>query len=340
MKMKLFVVAVAFLLLLSGMLVAVGGEMGDEGEQEIDAPNYELTVNIDGEGTVEVNGEAVEDGWTGDFGAGTEVTLEAIPDGGWTFGEWTGDITGTGEMITIGMDEDKATTAHFKMNETTYFGVELTEHDEDVVEGEEMTINYEITNWGQEQGKQNILFEVDGEQEDVKLDLTLNSEETYNGEFVWTPEEAGEYELEVSSDDETDNATVKILQPANFEVDVIDHDENVTTGDEITIRYEVNNTGEVQGTQNIVFKVDGKRVDANLDLTLDANENYTDEFTWEANETGERNLKVGSDDDETTIVVNVEEDSDSGIPGFTTMLLLLSAVVAVAIYYQKKQWSR
>ncbi len=79
----------------------------------------ELTINIDGEATVEVDGEEVEDGWTGTYEDGTDVNLKAIPEEGWYFVEWTGNYEGTEEEMTITMDEDKEITAHFEEDEDT-----------------------------------------------------------------------------------------------------------------------------------------------------------------------------------------------------------------------------
>jgi len=70
-----------------------------------------LTIDVDGEGKVEINPEREE------YEEGTEVTLTAVPDEGWYFDEWTGDVTGVNEtekMITITIDDDKEITVYFK----------------------------------------------------------------------------------------------------------------------------------------------------------------------------------------------------------------------------------
>jgi len=74
---------------------------------------YELTVEIDGEGTVDLDPD------DGIYKEGTEVTLTATPDDSWEFDEWTGDLPDDeeGEEITIIMDGDKEITAHFEEEE-------------------------------------------------------------------------------------------------------------------------------------------------------------------------------------------------------------------------------
>jgi len=77
----------------------------------------ELRINIEGYGTVEVNGEEVYDGWMGIYEKGSDVNLTAVPDEDWEFSGWTGDIPEEEEEeqeITIEMDEDKEITAHFE----------------------------------------------------------------------------------------------------------------------------------------------------------------------------------------------------------------------------------
>jgi len=50
---------------------------------------------------------------SGDYEAGTTVTLTAVPDAGATFSHWSGDATGTDPTVNILMDRDKEVTANF-----------------------------------------------------------------------------------------------------------------------------------------------------------------------------------------------------------------------------------
>lgn len=76
-----------------------------------------ITIHIEGEGMVEVDGEEVEDGWIAIYEDGTSLEVAAIGDEGHEFREWTGDHTGEEEVITIEMDEDKEITANFEEKE-------------------------------------------------------------------------------------------------------------------------------------------------------------------------------------------------------------------------------
>ena len=79
---------------------------------------YELTVNIEGEGTVTVewddHTEVVEDSETFHIAEDTDVTLTAEAEDGRDFIEWTGDYESEEEQIIITMEEDMEVTANFE----------------------------------------------------------------------------------------------------------------------------------------------------------------------------------------------------------------------------------
>jgi endoglucanase len=70
-------------------------------------PQYILNVTVSGSGSVELTPSG------GLYEQGTQVTLLALPDDGWNFANWSGDLTGTDSLITITMDSDKDVAANF-----------------------------------------------------------------------------------------------------------------------------------------------------------------------------------------------------------------------------------
>jgi len=79
---------------------------------------YTLTVNIVGNGSVAKNPDQAT------YTSGTEVELTANPDTGWSFSEWTDDLTGSENPKTITMNGDKNVTANFAINTHTVTFVE------------------------------------------------------------------------------------------------------------------------------------------------------------------------------------------------------------------------
>jgi uncharacterized repeat protein (TIGR02543 family) len=70
---------------------------------------YTLTVNIVGSGSVNRNN-------TGPYHYGDVVQLTAVPATGWSFQNWSGDLTGSTNPTTLEINWDKAVTATFTQN--------------------------------------------------------------------------------------------------------------------------------------------------------------------------------------------------------------------------------
>jgi uncharacterized repeat protein (TIGR02543 family) len=68
---------------------------------------YTLTVNINGEGSVELDPPG------GEYPEGTNVDILALAETGWKFTEWSGDATESDNPLSVTMDEDKTITANF-----------------------------------------------------------------------------------------------------------------------------------------------------------------------------------------------------------------------------------
>jgi len=101
---------------------------------------YDLTFNIDGEGTVEVDGDEIEDGDTLEYEFGTVVDLEAIPEEEWSFVEWIGDVEDPQSPDTsITVENDDTITAVFEDEVST---VMIGREEEIEYEGDDEWVTY------------------------------------------------------------------------------------------------------------------------------------------------------------------------------------------------------
>jgi hypothetical protein len=75
--------------------------------------NYTLSCSNTGNGSVKVNGTSHTLPWSAQFTSGTNVQIEAVADSGWSFTNWTGDLTGSTNPATVTMSGNKNVTAIF-----------------------------------------------------------------------------------------------------------------------------------------------------------------------------------------------------------------------------------
>ena len=274
---------------------------------------YNLTIQIEGDG----NTEPSEGNYT--YEESEEVTVEATPAEGWEFVQWTGDITGTETTIDITMDSDFEITAVFEEEPPEKYDLTINIEGEGTTDPEEGTHTYE-----------------------EGTEVPVEAAPAEGWEFVqWTGDETGTVEeITITMDEDKEiTAVFEELDPAFFEVNITAYDEEVKEGETVMVEFTVKNTGELEDMQDIVFSVDGEDKKGEPDVELDAGEEFSGQFTWNAEDGGEYELRVASEDDEDTVIVTVEEEEDDPlipIPGFTTLILVLGSVLAVAIYHKKE----
>jgi len=181
----------------------------------------------------------------------------------------------------------------------------------DVISAVEATIE----NTGEQEATQTVEFRV-GDGAVASQDVTLGAGESTTVSFEDIDTSAvspGSYTHGVFTEDDSTTAvlTVDAVEPANFQVSGLSPtDVTVTQGDVIgQVQATVENTGEMEGTQTIEFRVGGGAV-ASQDVTLGAGESTT--VTFENIDTsavspGTYTHGVFSADDSATAALGVEE---------------------------------
>ena len=104
---------------------------------------------------------------------GTLVGLTAIPDDGYTFGGWGGDLTGSNNPNTVTMDSDKNVLANFVFLETvspaTFVLSALNISPEQVQPNQAVRISTNITNNGGQIGTYDAVLYINGQIEDSHM---------------------------------------------------------------------------------------------------------------------------------------------------------------------------
>ncbi|GEM_PF-2753740 len=163
--------------------------------EETEEGMFTLTVSIEGNGDVDIDPEREV------YEEGSKVTLTAVPDEGWKFNRWLGDIEGDEDFINATVDTDMEITAQFVELSEAYFEVRITSprEGEKFNEGEEIILEYEVKNIGNTTGVKTIELRVDGELVDAKENVILEAGEMDERFFRWEARGDGDVELTIRS---------------------------------------------------------------------------------------------------------------------------------------------
>lgn len=107
--------------------------------------------------------------------------------------------------------------------------------------------------------------------------------------------------------------------PARFDATIDTYDEEVTEGDDVTVEYTIENSGDESDTQDIVFEVDSEQEDVRETVSLSSGDTFSDTFTYTTVEgdAPEITVAVVTEDDSAERTVTVNEDGGSGSGGVT-----------------------
>jgi len=182
--------------------------------------------------------------------------------------------------------------------------VSITSAPSEIQAGGSTTVEWAVENTGNSEGSETVVFSVGGEQE-ASEEVTVGAGETATGEFTLDVSAAvsGDLTLSVAAGDAEATAPVTVPEEAFFAVDISGASPvRVEAGSEATIEWAVENMGDLEGSQTVVFTVDGSQ-EGSQEVTLGGGETAEGEFSYdtEAEQEAQIAAAVASDDDEATV---------------------------------------
>lgn len=220
-----------------------------------------------------------------------------------------------GESYETGVSRGSAGTTNpsFSVREPANFQVTITGTNSPVTEGDDVTVDYEVTNTGDVTDTQDIQFDINGTNEATNSSVTLNGGDTFTGSFTYTTVtgDAPAIETNVSSDDDFATETVTVNEPAFFDVQITGTNSPVTEGETLTVDATITNTGDIQDTQSVNLtdtEFNNTERDT-VDVTLtpgESNSSITFEWDTTIGDSGSGNVTVFSEDDSDNENVTVE----------------------------------
>lgn len=133
----------------------------------------------------------------------------------------------------------------------------------DTPAGSTMDIDVLVENTDSEAGEKTVELYADGELKDSST-VNLNGGASTTVTFSWSTEptdECGTHTVEARSPDDSDSASVSVLEPTAYAVSIRHFSSKIITGKVLEIPAVVFNCGEHEEAQNVELVVDGNVVD-------------------------------------------------------------------------------
>ena len=162
--------------------------------------------------------------------------------------------------------------------------------------GETSEVDYTVWNTG-DPGTDTVEFLVDGSFKDSKQ-YTLGNEEDVSGSFDWTPSSTGSYDVKLQTTVSEDVRSIDVVDPAFFDISILETNSPVGTGNVLQVMYKVENTGGFSDIQNLTLEIDGEKVYRRR-IGLQKDEEYINLLEWYPGEdkTGSFTATTSTQDD-------------------------------------------
>ncbi len=312
----------------------------EQKDQEPDDPEF-FDVKIDDYDEEVTEGETVEVDYTvtntGDQDDTQNIELRARgqrQDGDFNIGldegesesgtlEWNTEVGDSGYRSITVISENDEDTETVNIDQTkqednpAFFDVRDISFDSSVYVGDRVEVDYTVRNTGDSSARKTVRLRLRGETRDTES-IRLDEGEERDGTLDFRPDEddAGYRQISVSTNDDEKMDYINIgereNEPAFFDVEIDDFDDEVDEGESVEVDYTVFNTGDEEDTQNIELRARGDRQDREFNVDLSGGESESGTFRWDTQngDSGFRSIYVESEDDQASEVIEVNEVDD------------------------------
>lgn len=219
------------------------------------------------------------------------------------------------------------------------FTVAIEEATTPVTAGETVTVTVAVENTGGD-SEQTVTLRADDEElasEDVELDG--GDAESVDLSWETANNDVGDHDCTIDTADDSESLSVTVEDaPASFDVEITSAPEHIASGQVVTVVATVENTGTLEGTQDIEFSAGEELQETVSDVTLAGTAAEEFEFTYETTEREDApdvDVAVSSEDDSasqtvpvvTTSVSKLRQLGSKGGMGIFGWLMFLGMVI-------------
>ena len=133
-------------------------------------------------------------------------------------------------------------------------------------------------------------------------------------------------------------AVQAVVPSPNFAVDITSATQSLTAGQQLTVDYTVENTGDEAGSQQIRLQLGGEQIKSTTTETLAPSDQTEGRFSYETTgaDVGTRTLTVASDDDSASRSIKINEPSPNLAVDITTSPTSITAGRQLTVDYTVK----
>ncbi|OYR46391.1 hypothetical protein DJ81_03200, partial [Halorubrum sp. Hd13] len=210
--------------------------------------------------------------------AGEEISVPFDAVGPLEAGTYNATVTATADNA-----ETVTASDSFTVQEVGELAVSINESSTlDVRENETISVDADIENTGDVPLTQNITASVNGSEQATTTDVSVGAGETVTKTLTFTGETAFDGQnVTVSSADTAAEAQLTVRKVGELVISTLDAPASANQSDTIAVNATIENTGDVELTQDVTFLVDETIEATEQDVTLSGGEQRTFEFTYD-----------------------------------------------------------